>query len=273
MRTHGRLACLGLLVLAACAEVPVQPAPAPAAVAKAPRDAAIEAAIADHRRAAQQRAQAGDHPAAAREWRIVLLLAPGDEAARAGHDAAQAAIHQGVRDHLQAGRAALKSGDAERATVAMLRVLALDPGNAEAAKALRDIDRQKLARIQSGRAARAAQASATAGATRAAAAPAVEAADSYDLEQRLEIFRAGDVAGGLRELRAYVDANPRNDVARQRTAAVVYERSLEAEGKGARDQALMLCEQAIALRGRPVPEWSARAQTLRRALADEKAKR
>lgn len=268
MRAHASIAGLIVLVLAACAEVPVQPSPAPGPAVRSARDAAAEAAIADHRRAARERTQAGDHADAAREWRIVLLLAPGDDAARAGLDAAQAAIRQGVRDNLQAGNAALKAGDAERASAAMLRVLALDPENAEAAKALRDIDRQRLARIQSGRAARAAQADAAARAPAAA-----EPSDPYDLEQRIEMFRAGDTAGGLRELRAYVDANPRNDAARQRIAGVVYERSLEAEGKGAREQALMLCEQAISLRGRPVPEWAARAQTLRRAIADDKAKR
>jgi hypothetical protein len=152
----------------------------------------------------------------------------------------------------------------------MLRVLALDPENADAAKALRDIDRQRLTRIQAGRATRAGQASAAATSRASPGPPAIaEAGDSYDIEQRLEMFRAGDLAGGLRELRAYVDANPRNDAARQRIAGVVYERSQEAEQKGVREEALMLCEQAASLRGKPVPEWAARAQGLRKALSDQ----
>jgi len=268
MRVRGCLACCGALLLAACAEAPVQPPPA--AAAPGPTRQAVDAAIADHRQKAQRHGEAGDHAAAAREWQIVLLLAPGDNAVRAQLEAARSAIRQGVRDNLQAGNAALRGGDADRAMAAMLRVLALDPENAEAAKALRDIDRQRLSRIQAGRATRAGQSSAAATGRAAPGPPAIaEAGDSYDIEQRIEMFGAGDLAGGLRELRAYVDANPRNDAARQRIAAVVYERSQEAEQKGAWEDALMLCEQAASLRGKPVPEWTARAQALRKTLSEQ----
>ena len=66
------------------------------------------------------------------------------------------------------------------------------------------------------------------------------------------------------------NANPNNQAARQRIGATVYERAREAETKGAREQALMLIDQASALRGKPLPpEWTAQAQKLRRALSDE----
>ena len=83
------------------------------------------------------------------------------------------------------------------------------------------------------------------------------------------MFRAGDVEGGLKELRAFVDANPNNQAARQRIATTVYERAREAESKGAREQALMLYDQAAALRGKAPPEWTAQAQKLRKTLSDE----
>ena len=89
----------------------------------------------------------------------------------ARQEATRAASAQGVREQLQIANAALRSGDQERAGVAMLKVLSLDPDNAEAMKALRDIDRQKLSRIQNGRAARAGQAS-TSAAARSAPRPA-----------------------------------------------------------------------------------------------------
>jgi tetratricopeptide (TPR) repeat protein len=270
MRLRGYLAPCGLVLLAACAEAPIQPAPPASPVPTAKVPSAAEVAIADHRQRAQRHAQAGDHAAAAREWRIVLLLGPGDDAARAQLDTERTAIREGVHDNLQAGNSALRRGDADRAIAAMLRVLALDPENVEAAKVLRDIDRQKLARIQNGRAARANQASAAA-ASRSAPGPATtpEAGESFDIDQRIEMFRAGDLAGGMRELRAFVDANPRNDTARLRIATVVYEQSQEAEQKGAREQALTLCEQAIGLRGKAMPGWAARAHALRKALSDE----
>jgi tetratricopeptide (TPR) repeat protein len=261
------LSICGVALLTACAGTPPQPAPGTAA--RAAPDDPIATAIASHRDLARQYAQAGDPASAAREWQIVLLLAPGDGAARAQHEAARAAILEGVRDNLQAGMAAVRSGDADRATRAMLTVLALDPENAEAAKSLRDIERQRLTRIQysqSLRAARESQAGAAA-ANRTAAAAAPDPGDTYDLEQRVEMFRAGDISGGLREFRSFVDANPRNDAARLRIATIVYERAGELEQKGAREDALLLYEQAASLRGKPAPEWAARAQSLRKTLA------
>ena len=52
------------------------------------------------------------------------------------------------------------------------------------------------------------------------------------------MLRAGDVNGGLRELRAFVDANPGNRAARQRIGAAVADRARELESKGSREQAL-----------------------------------
>jgi hypothetical protein len=51
------------------------------------------------------------------------------------------------------------------------------------------------------------------------------------------MFRAGDTRGGLRELREYVDTNPRDRAARQRIGTVVYERARELETNGTREQA------------------------------------
>jgi hypothetical protein len=177
-----------------------------------------------------------------------------------------------VRENLQAGLTAARNGETERATHAMLRVLALDPENAEAAKALRDIDRQRATRIQAGQAQRAARETGASVATAgrpvpAASAAAGDASESYDIEQPIEMFKAGDISGGLRDFHAFVDANPRNDAARQRIASVVYDRAIESEQGGAHAEALMLIEQALSLRGKPVPEWSAKAQAIRKGLA------
>ncbi len=83
------------------------------------------------------------------------------------------------------------------------------------------------------------------------------------------MFKAGDVAGGTRELRAYVDANPKDRAARQRIGATVYERGMEVEAKGDREAALALYEQAVALRGDTPAQWTVRMQALRKALSVE----
>jgi tetratricopeptide (TPR) repeat protein len=269
---HWLWAC-GALLLAACASEAPLPEPTPVVAAPKTQTAAgpVARAVAEHRALAQRYVQAGDYAAAAREWHIVLMLAPGDESGRTQLDAAHTAIRQGVRDNLQAGNSALRGGDADRASALMLKVLALDPSNAEAMKVLRDIDRQKLVRIQGNRAAKVNQANGAApGRPPAGAAVTPDATESYDIDQRIEMFKAGDTNGGLHEFRAFVDANPNNLGARQRIGTTVYERAQELESKGQREPALALYEQAASLRGgKPVPEWTARMQALRKKLSDD----
>jgi tetratricopeptide (TPR) repeat protein len=270
------LGLCSVIVLGACSQMPVAPGgveDVPGAGKRAAGDfeSSRESAIAIHRKLALQYKAAGDLAAAETQWQILTVLAPDDAAFRRELDAARAAIRRGVTENLQAGAALHRAGDNERAAQAMLRVLALDPENAEAAKALRDIDRQKMARTQGERASkfRLEDLASPYRAAPAATAPPPESSDGYDLEQRLEMFKAGDVAGGIRELRAYVDANPKDRAARQRIGATVYERGTELEAKGNRESALALYEQAVALRGDALPQWTARMQALRKALSVE----
>jgi len=267
MLFRGAMALILVALLAACAQAPVVTSAQLDVPRASPADDARGQAIARHRQLAQQARDSGDLASAAIQWHIVVLLAPGEEPYRREQEAVSTAIRQGVREELQAGNAALKSGDNERATQAMLRVLALDPANNEAPKALREIDRQRISRIQGDRAQK--LRSVDIAALKSAASAASEAGALYDLEQPLEMLRAGDVNGGLRELRAYVDANPGNRAARQRIGTAVAERARDLQSKGSREQAYMLYEQAVALRGEATPEWSAQIQVLRRALSDE----
>jgi hypothetical protein len=80
------------------------------------------------------------------------------------------------------------------------------------------------------------------------------------------LFRAGDAAAGLRELRAFVDAHPGSSSARHRAGQVVADRAREMEDKGARAEALDLYDQATALYGDKAP-WAARVAALRKAPA------
>jgi tetratricopeptide (TPR) repeat protein len=90
--------------------------------------------------------------------------------------------------------------------------------------------------------------------------------EGFDLDQALELFR-GDTAAGLREFKAFVDANPSNRPARQRIAAIVADRAKELEDGGSRDEALSLYEQASTLRGDAAGSWASRIPVLRRALS------
>lgn len=266
-RFKAGLLSLGLALLAACAQVP----PAPEPVARiAPHDEQLSRAIARHQQLATQYQQSGDLAAAAAQWQILTVLAPDEQTYQHEFAQTRATIASRARANLAAGMAALKNGEADRAADAMLRVLALDPQNAEAAQALRDIEKRRLSRIQAGRAAKVNEAAANQSARAAAARPtAADAGDAYSLEQPLEMFRAGDTAGGLRDLHRFVDANPGDKAARNRIGTVVYDRARELEAQGQREQALGLYVEAVSLRGDAAPGWAARIQAVKKALGDE----
>jgi tetratricopeptide (TPR) repeat protein len=258
-------------LLAACAQLPAErpppPAPAPV-VAVAPPARNLTDAIASHRRAAETARQSGDLATLAVELHILTLLAPGDATYARDLSAVRATIDKETREQVIAGNAAMAAGDTERASAAMLRALALDPAQAEAQRTLREIERRRLTRIQAERAARVTlqdQLAIRNAATRAAAEPN----DAFDIDQAIEMLRAGDASNGLRELRAYVDANPGNRAVRQRIGNVVAERARELEDQGAREPALAMYEQAIALRGDAGAPWAARVPALKRTLSVE----
>jgi tetratricopeptide (TPR) repeat protein len=262
MASRSRVAAVVAMLLAACAqtpEVPEAPAPVEAAPprAAAPENSAQTRAIARHRQLAARYRDAGDVGAAAVEWHILTLLDPVNDSFRRELALANKAVARAIDVELENGRAASRRGDTDAATQAMVRVLALEPANAEAAKTLRELERQKSGRAQAERAARAAR----------NAMPA--SADSFDLEQRIELFRAGDMASGLRELKRYVDANPNDSAARAQIATAVYDRAREIESQGARESALAIYEQAIALRGESMPAWNAKLASLKKTLSTE----
>jgi len=260
-------------MVAGCAQLPSAPESAPGAGAaavvsrealpSAPRAAAI-ARQADLAKAASE---SGDYAAALAHHEVLMLLDPANPSHRKAVEASRVAIERGVREQLAAAAAARRVGDAARARDAYLRALALDPRNAEAADALRAIEQQQMARTQAERAARARSLEvAVAGARSRAQAQAQ--AESYDLDQRVELARSGELGAALREARAWVEANAADRDGRARLAAAVAERARDAERRGQRDSALSLYEAANTLRGEPLPEWTARARELRRALGE-----
>ncbi len=278
MSARVRLGLLLAATLAGCAEVPAPPVEAPGAGARVttvvPRAAPgspLAPTIDAWRQRALQHKASGDLASAATDWHVLTLLAPDEPVYRRELAATRAAIRAEVTESLQTAHAALRSGDNERASSALLRVLALDPENDEAARGLRDVEKHKLGRIQADRAAKVRQeeAPATAAAPRNGAKVAAEAASAYDIEQRLAMFNAGDVAGGLRELRAWVDANPQDRAGRQRIGAAVFDRGRELETQGSREQALNLYDAAVAMRGDAAPGWQARIQALRKTLSND----
>ena len=259
---------LAAVVLAGCAAAPPDPTPAsPLVVRPAPsRPPPVShrgAAIAQHARLAAIAREAGDLADAAEHEEVLVLLAPDDPARAKALQATREAIRRAIRAQVDAAIAARRAGDLAGAREAYLRVLALDADNAEAAKALREIDLATMTRAQSDRAARVRVPDEAV--TSAKARPN----ETNDLDQRIEIMRAGDLNTGLRELRSWVDAHPSERAARQRIGLAVAEKARELESKAQRETALGLYEQAGSLAGTAAPEWMARAQNLRKALGEQ----
>ena len=269
-----RLYVVAATALAGCAEVPVTPPEKPAtpavavAVPRAAPSNPVAATIDTWRQRALAHRASGDLAAAATDWHLLTLLAPDEPVYRQELASTRAAMHARLAEDLEAGNAALRAGDSDRASTAFLRALALDPENSQAARDLREIEKRKLGRIQADRAAKVRPEEPRAPVTRSARV-AADAAIAYDIEQRLEMFNAGDLDGGLRELRAWVAANPQDRAGRQRIGAAVFDRGRELETQGAREQALNLYAAAVALRGDAAIGWTTRIQSLRKALSND----
>jgi tetratricopeptide (TPR) repeat protein len=258
--------------------LPRSPPPSPSAIPRPAPANPLAPTIEQWRQRAAAHGKSGDLANAEIDWHVLTLLAPEEPGYRQELAATRAAIRRDVDENLKAARAAVQANDSDRATTAYLRVLALEPDNGEAARALRDLDRRRTARGQADRvaSARSADRAAAAGspppASRVPRPAATEQSNgnaAYDLEQRLEMFNAGDNAGGLRELQAWVAAHPADRAGRQRVGTVVFDRAAELEAHGNREQALTLYEAAIALRGDAPAAWNTRVQTVRRTLSNE----
>lgn len=271
VRDRAPLLAFALLV-AGCASAPAPDVSSPRAplvqtpIAGAVPDNDLERAIARRRARALKAEQQHDLADAARQWQIVLLLAPRDTQAGERLAAVNAASAQTIKDEMAAAREALRRGETDRAQRALLRVLALDGDHEEALAALREIDRKRELRQASERAERARAGAMTTAAPKPPTRATRDARD-FDLEQSLELLRAGDANAALPELRRYVAANRADRAGRTRVASAVHAFAQRLEKQGAIDQAVATYGEAIGMSPSPVPEWSTELDALRMRLA------
>ena len=169
-----------LALLAACADTPQrpaptllpEPAPSPLAPAATPPTSPLTGFGQQQRAAADAAARQGRWRDAMRAWDVVMALQPGDADAAAQRQRAEAAAQAGVAERLPRARQAQQRGDSDSAARLWLEVLALAPQQAEAADALRSIERGRAKRAAlagTSRAARAAAPEMASGAAHSAA--------------------------------------------------------------------------------------------------------
>lgn len=270
------LSLIAALAVAACAPLPPAPAPQrppprPAVSAPPSTSGALQTAIAKHEKLARVAREAGELATAAEHYGVLVLLDPADPAHAQALRGTRAAIDEGIQEQLRVAAAARKDGNAAKAREALLRVLLLDPGHAEAAKGLRELEQAAMARTQAERAARARSMDEVIASARARAAAANTSMpdNGADLDQRLELVRSSDASIALREARAWADANPGDRAGRQRLAVALAERARDLDAKGQREWALPLYDQAATLGGTAQADAAKRAAALRKAFADD----
>lgn len=264
---QGALA-VAIAVLAGCVAAPPPPVtPDVPLIEVAATPSAVERAI-ERRRAIALKLEKAQHLGeAATQWEIVLLLAPDDREAAARLAALRGRMARIVNDELAVGLEALRRGDHDRAQQSLLQVVTLDPANSEAVAALREIDRLRSMRRGAERAARArAEESMTAARSRIGRRPPNEAGE-FDVEQSLELLRAGDAKVALGELRRYAAANPRDRVARERIAMAVRAQAQQSERQGDAAAAVSMYAEAIRLHASPPREWVVQLAQLKARLA------
>jgi len=258
-----------VLIVAGCAQVPTSSEappdpPPPIRVFEPPSPSARNSAVARQQELAQIARKAGDFPAAIAHTEVLALLEPANPAHAPALTALREAAERDLREELAAATAARKAGDLAKAREHWLRALLLDADNAQAMQGLREVDAQVMARAQAERAARARTAGDVVGNVKARV-----AAEALDPEHGLELVRAGDTASGVRELRAWADANPRDAAGRERAGTAIADKARELETNGARENAVALYDQATRISGLAKPPWAPRAQALRKTLSEE----
>jgi hypothetical protein len=98
------------------------------------------------RERARTDAAAGRWADAAVRWEILVLLRPESEDYRRDLEGARRAAATAAANHLRAAQAARSRRNAEQASLAYLKALAADPGNAAAIEGLRALENERVAR-------------------------------------------------------------------------------------------------------------------------------
>jgi tetratricopeptide (TPR) repeat protein len=277
----GRLiASFRALVLGSCASgpepvaPPEQPAasPAPARAAHPRPPPPTELPLEQRERETAERLmQEGRWAEAIPHWEVLELLHPdqptyakklADAKARAGSAAAE---------HLQQARQAREQGQNDRAFLLYLRVLSADPDSAEAAQALRDIEKDSARRAYVGALSRGGNNEAMAGVRRGSnGPPPPSVAERGDLDSAIMLLHQGETVAAVQALEGYVRKNPRDDLGRRTLQDAYAELARQRSQEGKKEEALTYLDKAQALRDvKSNPGLARSIKSLRKELAED----
>ena len=134
-------ACLAALV-AACASAPPpeRPEQPTVSITVEPPPASLTELERSYRERAAALSRDGRWAEARSAWEVLLLVEPDSPSYRQQYEFAQTRIAEMVAERLKAADKARQAGEIEQATLAYLRVLSVDPRDAAAARALRELE-------------------------------------------------------------------------------------------------------------------------------------
>jgi tetratricopeptide (TPR) repeat protein len=256
-------------LLAACAGTPTAELPTPQTFSPIPPTARLADFESSYSERAVALSREGRWAEALPLWEILVLLRPDSQDYRAQLERTQEQIGQVVAERLKAADKTRHAGDLERATLQYLRVLSVDPQNADAARALREIEAERVKRayLLKPRVLANRSSAERNGARNSVAQPANDPAG--ELEIGVVQFRQGDYAGSVQTLEKYFRAHPRDDNARSYLADAYQQVGLASLREGRKEEALGQLEKAQQLGPSDPAEVSKAVRSVRQALGEE----
>jgi len=243
------LACLCAAV-AACSSEPLPPraAPvfddevAPSAPGAPPTAASYEQRL---RERALTQGRQGRLAEAALSWEILTVLRPDSRDYRERLGETRRLIDSAVLDRVQRGAAAIKRGELDTASAQYLAALAMQPDNAPAADALRQIERERNKRSYLGKPSRITLARRSPEAQMTGPGPAVPL-DRNELEHAAMLGTQGEFDDAIALLERHLAADKRDSTACQLLADIYFQK---AEKQLARDKpaAIAALEKSVRL--------------------------
>jgi tetratricopeptide (TPR) repeat protein len=155
-----------------------------------------------------------------------------------------------------------------------LKALSADPGNGEAAQALRDIEKERVRKSNFGPSARGASGEAALAAlsSRRSSKPyaAPSTAEGRELDSAILLLHQGDYSAAVQTLETYVRKNPHDDLGRRTLQDAYVDLARQRAKEGKKEEALAYLEKAHSLRdSKSGPELTRAIASLRKEMAED----
>jgi tetratricopeptide (TPR) repeat protein len=205
---------------------------------------------------------------AAAQWEVLALLRPDYPDYRKQLSDARSHIENAVAERLQAASDARLRSDHDRAQKLYLKVLSLDPENAAAAEALREIEAERVRRSRASRPVTLVRADRITPA-KAVSDRAGSAVERRELDYGSMLLRQGEYLASITSLENHLRVHPRDELGRRYLGDAYFQLARERLQQGKKEEALLDLEKASRMRGADAPEISASLLSVRKAVAED----